>query len=365
MSIYLRKRSWYYDFVHKGHRYTGSFGAVSRTVAKEELARKKAEVVEGRLNPHKTRKSPRFDVFAQEYLEWVKNNRKPETYRRLSFTIPRFVSFFGSKKLSELTAWQIEQYKKARKEAGIQPSSINLELAFLKAMLRKAHSWGKLGEHPGKDVKPFKATARKTRFLSDAEEATLLACCSPAVRRLVQIGLLTGFRRKELATLRPEAVNVERRTVTVEAEDSKNGESRTLPMGPRLHALLQEALTARGNAPTVLVTDEGIPWTRPGMTATFSRTAKRAGLGSLSPHVLRHTFASRLVMAGVDLRTVQELMGHKSILMTMRYAHLSPDHKRAAMETLETRFSEQSPANIPNTPVAALLEDDVKLAGIR
>ena len=79
MSIYLRGKSWYYDFIHKGVRYTGSFGAVSRTVAKEELARKKAEVVEGRLNPAKARKSPRFAAFADEYLDWMKANRKPLT----------------------------------------------------------------------------------------------------------------------------------------------------------------------------------------------------------------------------------------------------------------------------------------------
>src|ERR1051325_9724196 len=119
MSIYLRGKSWYYDFIHKGQRYTGSFGAVSRTVAKEELARKKAEVAEGRLNPAKTRKSPRFEAFAEEYLDWAKTNRKPETFRRLGFTISRLVSFFGQKKLSEITAWHIEQYKKARKDAGI------------------------------------------------------------------------------------------------------------------------------------------------------------------------------------------------------------------------------------------------------
>jgi len=106
MSIYLRKKSWYYDFVHKGQRYTGSFGAVSRTVAKEELARKKAEVVEGRLNPAKARKSPRFDTFAEEYMEWAKTNRKPETYRRLGFTVPRLVSFFGQKKALRIALGQ-------------------------------------------------------------------------------------------------------------------------------------------------------------------------------------------------------------------------------------------------------------------
>src|SRR5215813_1915070 len=102
MSIYLRGKSWYYDFIHKGQRYTGSFGQVSRTVAKEELARKKAEVVEGRLNPAKARKSPRFDAFAEEYLEWVKTNLKPVTYRRNCFTVWHFLAFFGQKNLSEI-----------------------------------------------------------------------------------------------------------------------------------------------------------------------------------------------------------------------------------------------------------------------
>ncbi len=71
----------------------------------------------------------------------------------------------------------------------------------------------------------------------------------------------------------------------------------------------------------------------------------------MSPHVMRHTFASRLVIAGVDLRTVQELLGHKSITMTMRYTHLSPDHKRNAIAALEQQFLEKSPANFHNTPL--------------
>src|SRR2546428_13434396 len=79
------------------------------------------------------------------------------------------------------------------------------------------------------------------------------------------------------------------------------------------------------------------------LSACFRETCERAGIESLGPHILRHTFASRLVMAGVDLRTVQELMGHKDINMTLRYAHLSPDHKRAAIETLESRFSAKIP----------------------
>jgi Phage integrase, N-terminal SAM-like domain len=138
MSIYLRGKSWYYDFIHKGVRYTGSFGAVSRTVAKEELARKKAEVVEGRLNPAKARKSPRFAAFADEYLDWMKANRKPLTVARVGQTLERLKPFFGPKKLSELTPWHLEQFKKARREEGKAPGTVNLDVSVLKALLSKA-----------------------------------------------------------------------------------------------------------------------------------------------------------------------------------------------------------------------------------
>jgi len=69
MAIYQRGKSWYYDFVHKGQRYTGCFGTISHTTAKEELARKKTEVIEGKLNPAKARKSSRFEAFVEDYLQ--------------------------------------------------------------------------------------------------------------------------------------------------------------------------------------------------------------------------------------------------------------------------------------------------------
>src|SRR5215470_8560836 len=141
MSIYLRGKSWYFDFIHKGQRYTGTFGQVSRTVAKEELARKKAEVVERRLNPAKARKSPRFDAFAEEYLEWLQANRKPLTVDRVRKVLERFNHLFGSKPLGDLTPWHVELFKKARKEQGKAPATINLELAVLNALLHKAQTW--------------------------------------------------------------------------------------------------------------------------------------------------------------------------------------------------------------------------------
>jgi integrase len=165
--------------------------------------------------------------------------------------------------------------------------------------------------------------------------------------------------------LRPADVNLVQGKIRVLASHSKNGEGRTLPMGPQLTALLQEALAGREDAATVLVDEEGTPWTPARLTNTFRALCKQIGVGNMGPHVLRHTFASRLVMAGVDLRTVQELMGHKSILMTMRYAHLSPDHKRAAMETLEQRFPIKSPAHFPNRGLAVVVGEEEKVVAVQ
>jgi len=136
-------------------------------------------------------------------------------------------------------------------------------------------------------------------------------------------------------------------------------------MGQGLTALFRQALALHGTAPTVFLTNEGKSWTPDGLTSAFRLACRRAGLGRVGPHVMRHTFASRLVMTGVDLRTVQDLMGHKSILMTMKYAHLSPDHKRMAMEMLESRFLEKSPATFHNSPLPPHSTEAQKLTAIR
>lgn len=354
MGIYLRGKSWYFDFYHHGARYTGSFGPVSRSVAKEELARKKAAVLETRLNPAKARKSPRFDAFAKDYLTWVTANCKPLTVDRARRTLAGFTAFIGpTKRVNEVTPWHLEQWKKTRKEAGKAPGTINTELLTLKSLFAKAKAWGKLQDHPGTSVKLLRNPRQTIRFLSEEEEARLLTRCSPALRRVVQVGLLTGFRRQELISLRPEDVDLRNGTVSVAACYAKNGESRTLPVGSRLKTLLHDAFTASGSARTVLVNAQGCPWSRSTLGVQFRTACRDAGTEALGLHVLRHTFASRLVMAGVDLRTVQELMGHKSIEMTLRYSHLSPQHTRTAMETLEARFSVPSPAPSHNTPLNA------------
>src|SRR5262249_16003843 len=147
-------------------------------------------VIEGRLNPAKARKSPRFEAFADDYIDWLRTNKKPQSVARAEAALKHLLPFFGQRKLSDLTPWHVEQYKKARKQGDGAPATINIELTFLRALGRKAQSWRKLLGPPA--VKLLTQPSGKTRFLSEEEEVALLAAASPALRRIVQTGLLTG-----------------------------------------------------------------------------------------------------------------------------------------------------------------------------
>ncbi len=140
MAIYQRGKSWYYDFVHKRQRYMGSFGNVSRSVAKEELARKKAEVLGQKLNPTKARKGVRFEVFAVDYLEWSKANKKPRSYERDITSLVALRPLFTGKMLSDISPWLIEKYKKERKDKGRSNQTVTLDPAHKRRAIEALES---------------------------------------------------------------------------------------------------------------------------------------------------------------------------------------------------------------------------------
>jgi integrase len=210
--------------------------------------------------------------------------------------------------------------------------TINRELAFLKNLFTKAVEWGKTGENPVKKVRFYREDNARTWFLTDEDETRLLDHCKPPLKVLVITALHTGFRASELRSLTWEDVDFRRRTITVRAGYAKNGESRTVPMNEVLTTTLKAVKLDSADREKVFCGRQGTPY-RSFRTA-FDRAVHLADLTDFTFHDLRHTFASRLVMAGVDLPTVKELLGHKDISMTMRYAHLSSDHKQAAVKKL-------------------------------
>ena len=144
----------------------------------------------------------------------------------------------------------------------------------------------------------------------------------------------------EQAALTWEDVDFRRRVMTVRAAYVKNGESRSVPMNEVLTATLHAVRMSMSADGPMLRTRTGTPY-RSFRTA-FTHAVRQAGMMDFTFHDLHYTFASRLVVSGIELPTVQALMGHKDIGMTLRYTHLSSDHKQWVIRVLES-FAEKSP----------------------
>jgi integrase len=180
-------------------------------------------------------------------------------------------------------------------------------------------------------------------FLDFAEADRLLAAAlaEPEWWTMVLVALRTGLRRGELMALRWDDVDlvagrlVVRHSTTRDEEGSpKSGRNREIPLSPETVAALKAHRHLR--AELVFCRHDGRPWRDHHLRPPLRRACKRAGLRVVGWHVLRHSFASHLVMRGVALKAVQELLGHSTIEMTMRYAHLSPDVRREAVALLDS-----------------------------
>jgi integrase len=140
------------------------------------------------------------------------------------------------------------------------------------------------------------------------------------------------MRRSDITRLHWEDVDFKRRRVFVvsrKEHHTKNYESRVIPLNEFLYAALQKQRAYRDMKPYVFCFPDGKPFYR--VDTSFHHAIRRVGIPHVRFHDLRHTFASWLVLGGMDIRTVQELLGHKDLRMTMRYAHLAPDHLRYAV----------------------------------
>ncbi len=273
----------------------------------------------------------------KDFAEEFKNNKSSElrqsSLKRIEFSLKPLTAKFGLKHLNDISSFEIEKYRKERKDVGKSDATVNRELQALRHLFNKAIAWRKAQHNPVRQIKLRKEENSRVRFLTEEEEASLLETCSSNLRAIVIAALNTGFRRGELLSLTWGDIDFVRGLITVQAGYAKNGERRTIPMsGEELRQLLTGLKTSADNAGKVFLNSNGEAYKL--VSTVFDEAVERANITDFHFHDLRHTFASRLIMAGVDLRTVQILMGHKTIAMTLRYSHLSPDHLRGAVEKL-------------------------------
>jgi integrase len=332
-GIYLRGRTFWLDFMHHGQRHVVRLGKnISRTVAGELARVERAKVLKGEAGIGVKRADVGFDQAKAAFLEWAEANKRQRTVRTYRQCLEALARSFAGKRLSGISAFDVERHKRTRIEAGVRVM-VNRELAVLRALYNRCREWGKYeGANPVATVKALRENAGRLRFLDHDEEAALLAACREPLRTMVLVGLYAGVRLlSEGLTLRWADVDLKRGLLTVQGAYAKSGKTRTVPLNTVLRGALAQ-LRERSAGEYVFAKRDGEAFAS--IRTAFATACRRAGLVGVTPHVLRHTFASRLVMAGVDLRTVQELGGWSSLELVQRYAHLSPGHKAEAVERI-------------------------------
>jgi integrase len=287
------------------------------------------------------RASPKFGTFSDKFLATYANtNNKPSevaTKRRLLRI--HLLPAFGDMQLNEIRPAHVEAYKARKLHEGLARKTINNHLTVFRRILAIAAEWGEVDFVPA--VRWLECADPEFDFLTFDEANKLIACADNYWRTMIVVAVRTGLRLGELLALRWSDVdltggriNVRRSVVEGIIGTPKNGRTREVPLSEQAAAALGEH---PHRAELVLCDADGGMLTPAECRWPLRRAYQRAGLRRVGWHMLRHTFASHLAMRGAPLKAIQELLGHSTIDMTMRYAHLSPDARRDAVRLLDVK----------------------------
>ncbi|WP_293932750.1 tyrosine-type recombinase/integrase [Iodobacter sp.] len=249
---------------------------------------------------------------------WINHGQQLRAGKNTQSRLLLLINAIGNPTADQFSADDFAAYRAKRLEAGISANAINREHAYLRAMfneLKRLNHWS--GENPLSEIRSFKIVEKELTFLTNDQIKLLFAALSessnPDTLLVSQICLATGARWSEAEGLKPTQL----RQGAIEYAVTKSGRNRTIPISAELEAELQQ-LAKDGRARLFV-----------NCYSAFREAVDRSGLtlpaGQLT-HVLRHTFASHFMMNGGNILTLQRVLGHSDLKMTMRYAHLSPEH---------------------------------------
>lgn len=289
----------------------------NKFLAKEWLKIKELEKlrVESGVDPHPkgTKENLSFKKFAPEYLEWCGRHKAKSTVIGDQISLKQILKFFGNKKLANLSTPDIERYKSTRLEK-IATATMARELNCISHMIRIASELGYIKRPPGLKIRrPRVIRSSKIDFYSEEEcERLLDSATSPKSKAMILFFLDAGLRRNELVNLQWEDIDLKNNQIFIRSRGpdrhTKNYKDRIIAMTKRLKSAILQL--QREDPESVFNIS------RP--KECLKHTFWRAGFKKIGIHKLRHTFATRLLKSKVDLPSVQKLLGHSSILTTMR-----------------------------------------------
>jgi integrase len=344
MAIRKRGNSWQIDYLDPGgKRVRQSFK--TRKEATAELGKRVSLIAEGRYLDVKPECKTTLAELCKRYEENFGNqssfNNAKEKY------LSNFKeSFGGNRLLSTITYKEVETYRNQLRQKPVtanrngveivvrglrKDASVNREMSCLHHLFAKAVEWDMMEQSPFEHKKSLilKENNKRLRFLSDEEISNLLAACSQHLKPIVSCAILTGMRRGEILSLKWDHV----RGGFIYLEKTKTNEARQIPVSDALEAILKD-IRRKEHLRSEYVFTFRQDWIRDNVKKSFAAAVKKAGLVDLHFHDLRHTFASQVLLNGGTLHDLRELLGHKSMTMTLRYSHLTQESKRKAVNLL-------------------------------
>lgn len=326
MGLYRRGKFYWYSIKYQGKRIQESLKTDNKKFAEKFYAKILTDIIEGRYFEKLKAKTITFREMVEKYMSQYQKIRDKQT---VTLLLPAF----GHLTLAEITTEIVSDYRNGRLKI-VKPATVYQELSLMRRMFNVARrEWKWIKENPVADLSFAVGNKNaRDRWLTPEEEKKLLDCATnPSwLRNLLMVALHTGMRRGEILNLKWQDVDLTRRLLTVQR--SKNGEKRSIPMSKTLYNKLSE-IKIRD------ISGRVFPIAVRSLRAAYDKTLDKAGIKEFHFHDLRHTFATRLVQNGVDLYKVKELLGHKSLVMTMRYAHHYPESLRSSVEVLDSCYN--------------------------
>lgn len=364
-------KSYYCEYARGKRVWLGRADVLGVSEARESARAILADFYRG-IDPIEARKPkaviPTYREFLDgDYAAWAKSNQKAheQNLKRLATAFKTLLD----RPLDKITGLDIERWRAVQVERGLSNQTINRDLASIKASFNRAVDWGLLTANPlGKIKKSRVDDCMKVRFLSEAEERRLRAAIEAReerrrverdsanrwraergyvllpslrdvvftdhVKPLILLSMNTGCRRGELFDLTWSNVDLDRRILTVTGATAKSRRTRHIPLNREATSvLLNWRAQCEDTSSLVFMNEQGERFDR--ANSSWRRLLKDAKITEFRWHDMRHHFASRLAMGGVDLNTIRELLGHSDYAMTLRYAHLAPEFKLKAVEVLD------------------------------
>ncbi len=293
---------------------------------------RKADILRGAKMPANMRhKGVKFSELAQEAIDWYINHERRDV-RNFKGRMKFIVEAFGDRIADEIKPSDIDSWISAHEWS---PATKNRYKNVFGKTFKIALADGKVTANPARMVEQRAENNARIRFLSAEEEKRLREAITkrfPMHLPEFDVALNTGMRKGEQYSLEWPQVSLHRKRIRLQR--TKNGSDREIPMNKTCLRVFEALYATRPRDGRIFLSRYGRDLSNP--RKWFELALAEAKLTNFRWHDLRHTFISRLVMKDVNLRTVQELAGHKTISMTTRYAHLAPEHNQAAIERLDS-----------------------------